>query len=99
MIKHIKTTKHRVYKLLEDYPTLRDCDKKLWLAYMNTYHGLRDHCDYMSFKKMLLDPKTPTMESVRRVRQKIQENGEFVGERRQQRMEEAKEVKQWALEH
>ena len=40
-----------------------------------------------------MNSSTPTMESVRRTRQKIQEKGYCIGKLRAQRLEEAEEVR------
>ena len=103
MLKNLVKVKDKVEFLLKQYPVLRDDDKKLWLAYLNKYHNLRENLKssdpYESFKSIMLDPKTPTMESIRRTRQKFQESGKYLGEKRAKKLEEASNMKDWALEN
>lgn len=83
MSESLSTIKERVGKLLELYPELRDSDKLLWLAYLNLVHGLKDTIGsdaYFKLKSVVMDEHTPTMESIRRVRQKFQEEGQYVGD-------------------
>lgn len=83
MLDHLIRITDRVEYLLEKYPPLRDSDKLLWLAYLCHFHGLgriMPHGIYQRFKDMLMHEDTPPMESVRRVRQKIQESGSYRGE-------------------
>lgn len=92
--------KTRVGYLLKEYPALRDCDKKLWIAYLNMFHDLPSKVGeeaYEAFCKLMFDEKVPIMESVRRVRQKFQENDQYVGMKRKARMAASKEVKEWSL--
>lgn len=91
----LKTTKEKVTELLSEYPELRDSDKLLWLAYMNKHHQLRDKigANYLDFRKILLSEDVPTMESITRARRKIQEEGQFVGSLRSNRLLEEKETR------
>ena len=96
------TIKDTVGGLLETYPELRDSDKLLWLAYLNYKHSMKKIIGedaYFKLKAIVMDDSTPTMETIRRVRQKFQQNGEYVGEKRQERLAEAENVKSWAVEH
>ena len=96
------TVQDKVQALLEDYPMLRDSDKKLWLAYMVKCPGLRITMKaasnpYESFKRLLLDDSTPTMETVTRARRKIQEkNPALRGEGYKTRHDESENVKAWS---
>lgn len=86
--------------ILEAYPEARDSDKLLWLAYLVLYCDLKTILGpkaYDDLKKVIMKDSTPTMETVRRVRQKIQENGHFQGKKRAERMQEAHNVKSWVL--
>lgn len=102
MIKDLVKIKDRVAYVLNKYPSTRDCDKTLWLAYLAIFHQLKDglgEAKYGVFKSILMSEETPTMESVRRVRQKFQEHGEYPaseGTRKARRTEEH-EVRSWAL--
>jgi hypothetical protein len=99
MTEGLKTVKDKVGNLLEKYPELRDSDKLLWLAYLNAEHKMRNvigEAAYIRLKAIVLDENTPTMESIRRIRQKYQEDGLYVGEKRGDRLKEADKVKDWA---
>lgn len=92
----IITIKNKVFGMLSQYPETRDSDKLLWLAYLCTFHNLKSQLGdeaYLVLKRIIMDEKTPTMESIRRVRQKIQEEGTFIGEKRAQRLEEEQKVR------
>lgn len=100
MRNHLETCKSKVEDLLMQYPLLRDSDKLLWLAFMNRHHGLRRAIGALAYDKLksiLLLKDTPTFESIRRVRQKIQEEGRYQGKKRAERMEEEAEVRKWAV--
>lgn len=103
MIKDVLTIKEKVELLLSKYPETRDSDKLLWLAFMVTYHNLKSTMNeetYIRFKTLLLNNDTPVMESVRRVRQKFQENGKYppTNKTAQARNEEQTAMRGWALE-
>lgn len=84
----------RVEFLLKNYPQTRDCDKILWLSYMNLFLKMREKMNidksnpYECFKEIFLHEDTPSMESIRRTRQKIQESGKFLGEKRKIKLNE-----------
>lgn len=97
MIEDLKKAKDRVAYLLEKYPATRDCDKTLWLAYLVLYHDLRKllgEAAYEKFKSLLLNKDTVTMESIRRMRQKFQEDGKYLGAKRKFKLEEEKLVRE-----
>ena len=99
MVKDLVRVKDRVEVILDEFPATRDCDKLLWLAYMSIYHDLKreiGHVAYIKLKGLIMDKNTATMESVRRVRQKFQEGGKYVGEKRKYRMDESERVREWA---
>lgn len=101
MIRDLTKVKNKVALILEEYEASRDCDKKLWLAYLVKFHGLREFLrnsndSYKAFSQLILDDDTPTMESIRRVRQKYQEEGKFLGTKRMKKLEEAERVREWA---
>ena len=96
MKKDLLKAKDRVEYLLSTYPKTQDCDKRLWLAYLVKFHELDQILGADAYKKfcnILLDKDTVTMESVRRVRQKFQEHGKYVGTKRKQKLEEELEVR------
>ncbi len=79
MIKDLIKVKDKVEYLLIKYPTTRDSDKELFLAYFVVFCGLKESLDgeYSSFRKWFLE-KTPELESIRRCRQKHQEKTEHL---------------------
>lgn len=101
MIKDLVKAKDRVENLLEKHPSTRDCDKTLWLSYLVVYHDIRKKMgeeSYQIFKNILLDKDTVTMESIRRMRQKFQEEGKFLGKKRLEKLFEANKVKDFMSE-
>lgn len=85
--------KERVKKILEDNVSSRDSDKILWLNYLVEFHGLKEvlgEDNYLALKNIIMSDKTPTMETLRRIRQKYQESGKYVGKKRLDRLNEAK---------
>lgn len=97
MHESLKTCKEKVGQILEQYPKTRDSDKWLWIAYLVIHHDLKNLLGekaYESFKGLILNDKTPTMETVRRIRQKYQEEGKFVGLKRIDRLGEASAVRE-----
>ena len=100
MIEDLITNKEKVEDLLSKYPATRDSDKLLWLAYLVVYRDLRFKIGpeaYLKFKNILLSPETSSMESIRRVRQKLQEDGLYIGTKRKDKIAESGLVKEWAL--
>lgn len=98
MLKDIKKIKDKVGFILKEYPQTRDCDKLLWLAYLSMFHDLKNvlgENNYSNFKNLILSKKTPSTESIRRVRQKYQEKGEYVGNGRPGRKAESENVKSY----
>ena len=76
MIDQFVRTKDKVKHLLTQKKILRDSDKLLWLAYLCTFKQLHKRLGpaaYSEFRLCILDEDTAPMESVRRMRQKIQE--------------------------
>lgn len=98
MLRDLKLAKHKVEYILETIPQTRDCDKTLWLVYLAAFHDLKKELGdeaYNKFKSILLDKDTCTMESIRRMRQKLQEEGKFQGTKRTLKLKEAEEVKEY----
>jgi hypothetical protein len=94
----LETCSDKVEAIMKVHPATRDSDKLLWLAYLVVHHDLRKLLGdkaYTQFKDILLDKKTPTMESVTRARRKIQESGNYQGEKRAQRLDEQESVRQY----
>lgn len=100
MIDGLDTAKEKVRYILEKFPETRDSDKKLWLTFLDVFFNMRLKLGsdaFVAFECLLMDSEVPTMESVRRVRQKFQEGGEFVGKKREERLEMAERVSNWAV--
>jgi len=92
----MRKVKNQVFQTLKEYEITRDCDKMLFLAIMAKYYRLKeflgdDH--YRKFRMWFLHENIPSVESIRRCRQKWQEEGHFVGEKRQKKLEEADRTK------
>ena len=101
MLKSIQSVKHKVRYLLKNYPETRDDDKELWLKYLVKFHKLKRKVNnsddpYLELKKIILNGGVPPMESVRRVRQKYQEGGKYIGTKRNRRKKAAQQVRDWA---
>lgn len=99
MLKSILSVKEKVRKVLEQYPETQDDDKLLWLGVMAIDYNLRAELGeegYKKFRAWLLKNKIPPFESVRRIRQKFQEGGQFRGTKRKFKMEEESVVREWA---
>ena len=65
------TIKQTVIDLLTEYPHLRDNDERLQSSIWWKLSGKES--DTVKFLKMYVDKKLPNAESIRRMRQKIQE--------------------------
>lgn len=94
---HLTKVKDKVEFILSQVPETQDCDKKLWLAYMNKFHGLRIHMgldSYRNFRDWFLSNDIPPSESLRRVRQRLQQDAKYVGTQRVNRLKEKAEVEE-----
>lgn len=90
MLKTIKTIKDKVRRILMTSEKSRDDDITLYFIYLKEHHGLVEQLGMEKANKVYnIMKKAPFPESIRRVRQKIQEDGEFIGKRRTKRLEEA----------
>lgn len=93
----ILTCRDKVSSILDRYPVTRDSDKLLFLAYLCENHSLKTKIGFLAYeelKKVIMDDKTPTMESISRARRKLQENGQHVGLNRESRMTESEVVRE-----
>lgn len=95
-----KTIKDHVEHLLHNYAETRSSDKHLQWAYLDTHGRLYKKLD----DKTYLDVKEafytmPSFETIRRIRQKFQEGGHYLGtdEVQEKRQQESNEVKNWAV--
>lgn len=97
MLEGYLTNKKKVWKVMETHPATHDSDKLLWLAFLCIHHNLQGvigKATYVKLRALIMDEDTPTMETVRRIRQKFQEEGHFRGklwEDRHMRKEEMHE--------
>jgi len=77
MIETYIKVRDKVLHILENCPTTRDCDRRLYLALLVLFYDFKDEMKtstpYMTFKNIWLNPKIPCFESVSRARRKIQE--------------------------
>jgi hypothetical protein len=84
----LTSSKERVAFLLENYPSLRDDDKKLWVSYLVMFHNLQDvltrQPPFESLCNLLLKENVSTCETLRRLRQKLQENGSYEKQNKEQ---------------
>jgi hypothetical protein len=93
MLKDYKKCQTNVMEILEKRKQTRDSDKKLWLSYLYNYCGL-DRQSLEKVAQVVLDPSTPTMESITRARRKIQErHPELRGKTYKQRQAEQENVR------
>jgi len=99
LLKDILRVKDKVESALQKYPETQDDDKLLWLAVMVMFYDLKlsiGEAGYIKLKEWLLKNNVPASESIRRVRQKFQESGQYVGTKRDKKIEESEVVKNWA---
>lgn len=104
MLEQIKSVRAQVKYCLEKDPPCRDDDKRLWIQCMLRFHGLRTALSGLrgqravdAFVDWFLDGDVPSMESVRRCRQWLQERHPGLrGETWNQRHGEARKIRSWA---
>ena len=97
MIKDLIKAKSRVENILQENPKSRDCDKTLWIDYLTKFHNLKEVIGedaYNKFTETLLSKDTCTMESVRRMRQKFQQDGYYIGLKRMEKIIESENVRE-----
>lgn len=100
MTTSLRTIKDDIADILKNKPETRDSDKLLFIEYLNKNYDLVQVIGGIPFSKLkalLMDERTPSIESLTRMRRKFQENGMYLGKNRNERMKEASEVKKWAL--
>lgn len=71
MSERLFKVEERVAALLKEKPALRSCDRLLIYYYMKIYHQI------VTFEHYAFSKDAPTVESIRRCRQKLQEMGKF----------------------
>lgn len=101
MIKDLKKQKEKVEYLLSRYPDLRDSDKKLWVAYLNTFCDLKNKLNSSSdpwdtYRQVIYSRSTPAPESITRLKRRFQADGKYQGRNRRHRLAEQEAVRDWA---
>jgi hypothetical protein len=92
----MKTIKERVKYLLDTFPHLRDNDFKLIATYYKFEVGdtKLSAMSGLDFLQMFANGDLPHSESIRRVRQKLQEDNDYLkGENYKQRQRDSEEIK------
>ena len=90
MINDLKQGKQIVKQVLSQYPETRDND---WLLLFACWHKQGIHIPFEFRDSLITTGFKP--ESVRRWRQKYQANGQFLGTKRLEKMDEAVEVSEY----
>jgi hypothetical protein len=92
-ISDLDTVEERVAKLLEDYPITRNSDRWLTMHYFRLFHDIHTFQGYCQGENL------PSLESVRRCRQKIQARGEYLSDKAIQKIreEERKRFHEYSL--
>lgn len=94
VINTIKKVKDKVKYILQNSEKSRDNDVYLYLTYLYKFHNLGDEIGRDNVRKLFkVMNNSPFPESIRRSRQKIQEDGEYLGTRRLKRMQEEVNVR------
>jgi len=68
----LRTIEKRVEKILKEDPLTRNCDRHLVSRYMFKYHNITTFTQY-EFSSL-----SPSVESIRRCRQKMQARGDYM---------------------
>ena len=90
----LKRMQDKVEYLLAQYPATRDDDRKLIGAVYTVFYGVDVNAP---FKDILLNGKLPNFETIRRCRQKAQEENEALrGKRDKERIDRQKEYLEFA---
>lgn len=81
-LKEMLTVEERVCKILEGFPATRSSDRLLQEKYLDIYHNIT------TFAQQTASEESPSTESIRRSRQKIQASGRYLA------VEEVKEYRE-----
>jgi len=76
LLERLKTTKSRVIYVLENYPEARNDDRYLWLIYVRIF--CPEFSKYIKYIPYNILKRAPSFETLRRCRQKIQEQGMYL---------------------
>jgi len=76
LLERLKTVKERVEYILEHYPETRNNDLYLWLIYVRLFD--KELSKYIKFIPYEVLKRATHFETIRRTRQKIQEEGRYL---------------------
>lgn len=76
LLEKLRTVKERVEYLLEKYPNARNSDLYLIILYLRKFTELGKYIKYIPYE--VIRKYDGVMESIRRARQKIQEEGRYL---------------------
>ena len=98
----MKDILNKVRSLMVKYDKTRNSDRLLLYVFYKDYYSIMANkdIDRMSVKEFLLDADAPSFESIRRCRQKVQEQNENLradSDVRDIRALKQKEICEWAL--
>lgn len=87
----LNQVKTQVEYTLQNYPETRNNDKLLQVTVLKNFYGVKTIDD-------ILKPKVPSLESIRRCRQKLQSEGQYISSEavRQVRLEQEETYRQFA---
>jgi len=71
----LRSVKERVEWLLKNYPETRNDDRYLIILYLRYFTPMRRYLDFVPYKVI---KDLPSFETIRRVRQLIQEKGKYL---------------------
>lgn len=93
----LKTMQKKVEWALNRYPQTRDNDRLLVGVIYAYFYNVNVECE--TFKTVLMNDKLPSFETIRRCRQKAQEqHPELRGKRDKERLERQREFVEYATE-
>jgi len=72
LAEHLRTVKDRVEWILSKFPSARNSDTMLQFIYLRTFEGI--NIPYVEWEKI----SKLSLETVRRMRQKLQEEGKYL---------------------
>ena len=76
LVERLKTVKERVEYILKNYPDTRNNDLYLWLIYVRLFD--KELSKYIRFIPYDVLEKAQSFETLRRCRQKLQEEGKYL---------------------
>jgi len=76
LLERLRTTKERVEHILAKYPNARNSDLYLTILYLRMYTELGKYIKYIPYE--IIRKYDGIFETIRRTRQKIQEEGRFL---------------------